>query len=195
MTETRLMHVEDDEESVRKSASFLLRTSGFETCSYPSGVAFLKDVKHAAPGCILLDLRMTKPDGFDVMEELKRREIDWPIIVMTGWGSIETAVEAMRRGARTFVHKPWENASLTETVTRELDEARTRREADEFASRELEHAQRIQRALLPSPLPAVDGCEMAALWKPAAAFGGDCYDVLRFSNTRLGLSIADVAGA
>jgi sigma-B regulation protein RsbU (phosphoserine phosphatase) len=113
---------------------------------------------------------------------------------MTGWGSIETAVEAMRRGARTFVHKPWENALLTETVTRELDEARARREADAHASRELEHAQRIQRALLPSPLPEIDGCEMAAMWKPANAFGGDCYDVLRFSSTRLGLSIADVAG-
>jgi sigma-B regulation protein RsbU (phosphoserine phosphatase) len=113
---------------------------------------------------------------------------------MTGWGSIETAVDAMRRGARTFVHKPWENASLTATVTRELDEAAARREADAHASRELEHAQRIQRALLPSPLPEIDGCEMAALWKPAMAFGGDCYDMLRFSNTRLGLSIADVAG-
>jgi phosphoserine phosphatase RsbU/P len=113
---------------------------------------------------------------------------------MTGWGSIETAVEAMRRGARTFVHKPWENATLTATVKRELDEGVAQRRADASASRELEHAQRIQRALLPSPLPAIDGCEMAALWQPASAFGGDCYDVLRFSDTRFGLSIADVAG-
>jgi sigma-B regulation protein RsbU (phosphoserine phosphatase) len=75
-----------------------------------------------------------------------------------------------------------------------LDEARARREADAFALRELEHAQRIQRALLPSPLPEINGCDMAAMWKPANAFGGDCYDMLRFSDTRLALSIADVAG-
>src|SRR6185503_8943017 len=113
----------------------------------------------------------------DAACSVHERERLLQIIVMTGWGSIETAVEAMRRGARTFVHKPWENVSLTETVTRELDEARARRQADAFALRELEHAQRIQRALLPSPLPEIEGCEMAAMWKPAAAFGGDCYDM------------------
>ena len=133
-------------------------------------------------------------EGLELLSEVHERDRLLPIIVMTGWGSIETAVEAMRRGARTFVHKPWENARSPKRSRANWTTARARREADAHASRELEHAQRIQRALLPSPLPEIDGCEMAAMWKPATAFGGDCYDMLRFSTTRLGLSIADVAG-
>ena len=196
---SRRVLIADDQPDVVAALRLLLRGAGFDTDAACS-VQEVRDRLIARDyDLLLMDLNYARDttsgrEGLELLSEVHERHRLMPIIVMTGWGSIETAVEAMRRGARTFVHKPWENALLTETVTRELDEARARREADEFASRELEHAQRIQRALLPSPLPAIDGCEMAALWKPAAAFGGDCYDVLRFSNTRLGLSIADVAG-
>lgn len=196
---SRRVLIADDQPDVVAALRLLLRGAGFDTDAACS-VQEVRDRLIARDyDLLLMDLNYARDttsgrEGLELLSEVHERHRLMPIIVMTGWGSIETAVEAMRRGARTFVHKPWENASLTATVTRELDEAAARREADAYASRELEHAQRIQRALLPSPLPAIDGCEMAALWKPAAAFGGDCYDVLRFSNTRLGLSIADVAG-
>ena len=196
---SRRVLIADDQPDVVAALRLLLRGAGLDTDAACS-VQEVRDRLIAQDyDLLLMDLNYARDttsgrEGLELLSEVHERHRLLPIIVMTGWGSIETAVEAMRRGARTFVHKPWENASLTETVTRELDEARARREADAHASRELEHAQRIQRALLPSPLPAIDGCEMAALWKPAMAFGGDCYDMLRFSNTRLGLSIADVAG-
>jgi two-component system response regulator FixJ len=116
MTETRLIHIVDDEESVRKSASFLLRTSGFETCSYPSGVAFLKDVKHAAPGCILLDIRMPEMDGLEVQRELGARGVTMPVIVLTGHGDIGIAVQAMKNGAVDFLEKPFEKEHLLEAI-------------------------------------------------------------------------------
>jgi sigma-B regulation protein RsbU (phosphoserine phosphatase) len=196
---SRRVLIADDQPDVVAALRLLLRTAGFETDAACSVQEVRDRLSVRDYDLLLMDLNYARDttsgrEGLDLLSEVHERDRLLPIIVMTGWGSIETAVEAMRRGARTFVHKPWENASLTETVTRELDEARVRREADAYASRELEHAQRIQRALLPSPLPEIDGCEMAAMWKPATAFGGDCYDVLRFSSTRLGLSIADVAG-
>jgi sigma-B regulation protein RsbU (phosphoserine phosphatase) len=195
----RRVLIADDQPDVVAALRLLLRGAGLDTDAACS-VQEVRDRLNARDyDLLLMDLNYARDttsgrEGLELLTEVHERDRLLPIIVMTGWGSIETAVEAMRRGARTFVHKPWENASLTETVTRELDEARARRQADAHASRELEHAQRIQKALLPSPLPEVDGCQMAALWQPASAFGGDCYDMLRFSNTRLGLSIADVAG-
>jgi sigma-B regulation protein RsbU (phosphoserine phosphatase) len=198
-THGRRVLVADDQPDIVAALRLLLRGAGFETDSANS----VQDVRDRLNGgdydLLLMDLNYARDttsgrEGLELLTEVHARNRLLPIIVMTGWGSIETAVEAMRRGARTFVHKPWENATLTATVKRELDEGVARRQEDASASRELEHAQRIQRALLPSPLPTIDGCEMAALWQPASAFGGDCYDMLRFSDTRFGLSIADVAG-
>jgi phosphoserine phosphatase RsbU/P len=196
---SRRVLIADDQPDIVAALRLLLRSAGLETDAACSVQEVRDRLSVRDYDLLLMDLNYARDttsgrEGLDLLSEVHERHRLLPIIVMTGWGSIETAVEAMRRGARTFVHKPWENASLTETVTRELDDARVRREADAYASRELEHAQRIQRALLPSPLPEIDGCEMAAMWKPATAFGGDCYDMLRFSSTRLGLSIADVAG-
>ena len=75
-----------------------------------------------------------------------------------------------------------------------VDRWHLRRLADASASREREEAQAIQRALLPASLPAIDGCSLAVRWQPASAFGGDCYDAIRLSDTALALSIADVCG-
>ena len=133
-------------------------------------------------------------EGLDLLKEIHERDRLLPVIVMTGWGSIDTAVEAMRRGARTFVHKPWDNHSLTETVCREIEEGHALRESDKLAATEQADAQAIQRALLPAVLPAMSGVGLAAQWQPALAFGGDCYDALRVTETHLAISIADVCG-
>jgi sigma-B regulation protein RsbU (phosphoserine phosphatase) len=196
---SRRVLVADDQPDVVSALRLLLRGAGIETDAACSVQEVRDRLNTKSYDLLLMDLNYRRDttsgrEGLELLSEVHERHRFLPIIVMTGWGSIETAVDAMRRGARTFVHKPWENASLADTVTRELDEAAARRQANASASRELEHAQRIQQALLPSPLPEIDGCEMAAMWRPAAAFGGDCYDMLSFSKTRLGLSIADVAG-
>jgi phosphoserine phosphatase RsbU/P len=113
---------------------------------------------------------------------------------MTGWGSIDNAVEAMRRGARTFVHKPWDNATLAATIRREVRDGVALREADRYAARERIDAQRIQRALLPASSFAVPGCTIAGRWLPAETVGGDCYDAMPLDDRRLAITIADVAG-
>jgi phosphoserine phosphatase RsbU/P len=191
--------VADDQPDVIAALRLLLRGAGLDADAALSVQDVRDRLNDRAYDLLLMDLNYARDttsgsEGLDLLTEVHARDRHLPIVVMTGWGSIDTAVEAMRRGARAFVPKPWENATLTQTIQREVSEGRAMRRADAFAARELEDAQLIQRALLPSAMPVVDGCEMAAMWRPASAFGGDCYDALPFSATRAAISIGDVAG-
>jgi sigma-B regulation protein RsbU (phosphoserine phosphatase) len=116
-----------------------------------------------------------------------------PIVVMTGWGSIDTAVEAMRLGARSFVQKPWDDVTLLEILEREIAEARAARRRDRKQERELEEARLIQRGLLPTSAPQLPGIEVAVTWQPADGVGGDCFDTIAFGGA-VGVSVADIAG-
>jgi two-component system response regulator FixJ len=108
----RLVHMVDDDAAIRRSASFMLRTSGYEVKTYASGEDFLS---HAdlAPGCVLVDVRMPGIDGLEVQAELRKRGVFYPVVIMTGHGQIALAVEAMKGGAIDFVEKPFEKNALT----------------------------------------------------------------------------------
>jgi two-component system response regulator FixJ len=136
MAEGQFIHIVDDEESVRKSASFLLKTSGFATETYPSGVAFLKAVGSAAEGCILLDIRMPEMDGLEVQRELSARGVTLPVIVLTGHGDVSIAVQAMKAGAVDFLEKLFEKdqllgaiAAAFERLDKDHDASLSQREA------------------------------------------------------------------
>jgi len=116
MSERRLIHIVDDEESIRKSTSFMLRTSGFDVKTHVSGVAFLKEARHAAPGCVLLDIRMPEMDGLAVQAAMNERGVAMPVVVLTGHGDISTAVQAMKGGAVDFLEKPFEKARLLAAI-------------------------------------------------------------------------------
>lgn len=111
----RIVHLVDDDEAVRRSAGFMLKTSGFQVKSYVSGVELLKE-KDLAPGCILLDVRMPEMDGLQVQQALKDGGISLPVIVMTGHGDVTVAVQAMKAGAVDFIEKPFEKAVLLEAI-------------------------------------------------------------------------------
>jgi len=116
MSDRRMIHIVDDEDAIRRSASFMLKTSGFDVRTWPSGVAFLKEVRSAEPGCILLDVRMPEMDGLEVQQALTDAGISMPVIVLTGHGDIGTAVRAMKAGAVDFLEKPFEKAKLLEAI-------------------------------------------------------------------------------
>src|SRR3546814_7517438 len=96
MTERRMIHIVVDEEALRRAAGFMLKTSGYTVAAYPSGVAFLREVRHVEPGCILLDVRMPEMDGLEVQKVLNERGVAMPVIVLTGHGDISIAVRAMK---------------------------------------------------------------------------------------------------
>ncbi|WP_033920073.1 response regulator transcription factor [Sphingomonas sp. 37zxx] len=121
MSDKRLVHIIDDEDGVRRSASFMLKTSGFATCTWESGTAFLKEVRHAELGCILLDIRMPEMDGLEVQQALNERGVAMPVIILTGHGDVTIAVKAMKAGAVDFIEKPFESDVLLDAIGRAFD--------------------------------------------------------------------------
>lgn len=116
MEDKPLVHIVDDEEAIRKSAGFMLKTSGHAVETWASGVAFLKAARHARPGCVLLDVRMPEMDGLEVQQAMKDEGIDWPVVILTGHGDISIAVRAMKAGAVDFIEKPFEKATLVSAI-------------------------------------------------------------------------------
>jgi len=130
MSETRLIHLVDDDEAVRHSASFMLRHSGFRVKTYVDGVTFLENAPQAALGCILLDVQMPHMDGLEVQQRLNDLGISLPVIVLTGHGDVEVAVKAMKAGAVDFVEKPYEKLTLIEALTRAFERLDARSHKD-----------------------------------------------------------------
>jgi len=136
MSEDKLVHVVDDEESIRRSLDFLLRTAGFQVEKWPDGEAFLKDADRAAPACVLLDVRMPGMDGLQVQAEMAARGLNFPVVVLTGHGDIGTAVRAMQGGAVDFLEKPFNRERLLqalETGFAQLSNAAGQREREQWA--------------------------------------------------------------
>lgn len=114
--EVRLVHLVDDDEAIRRSVGFALKTSGFELRVYESGNEILKRALDLEPGCILLDIRMPGMDGLEVQEALKSKGVALPVIIMTGHGDVTLAVRAMKAGAIDFIEKPFEKAVLLSAI-------------------------------------------------------------------------------
>lgn len=114
--EMRLVHVVDDDDAIRRSVGFALKTSGFEVRSYESGSEILKAAPSLEEGCVLLDIRMPGMDGLEVQEELKSKGVGYPVIIMTGHGDVSLAVKAMKAGAIDFIEKPFQKAVLLSAI-------------------------------------------------------------------------------
>lgn len=114
--ELRLVHLVDDDEAIRRSVGFALKTSGFHVRAYESGVELLKSAAHLEPGCILLDIRMPGMDGLEVQSALREKGILLPVIIMTGHGDVTLAVQAMKAGAVDFIEKPFEKTVLLSAI-------------------------------------------------------------------------------
>lgn len=106
------VYVVDDDEAIRRSLSFMLKTSGHKVELFTCGEAFLKAAPKLAAGCVLLDIRMPGLDGLEVQAAMAEHGLTFPVIVMTGHGDITIAVRAMKAGAIDFLEKPFEKAAM-----------------------------------------------------------------------------------
>lgn len=117
------IHVVDDEPAVRSALVRHLRSFGLNASGYESAEAFLAQCNFDEPGCLLLDVRLHEGSGFDLQAELTRREAPMPIVFMTGFGTIDMSVRAMKAGAEGFLTKPFDEQQLLATVRDAMEQA------------------------------------------------------------------------
>lgn len=125
-----VIHVVDDDASVRGAISRLLGALGFEVRQYASAGEFLLVWPVDTPGCLLLDVRMPGPSGLDLQLALSRRADAPPVVFLTGYGDIPMSVLAIRRGAVDFLTKPVERDALLAAVTAALERDAESRESN-----------------------------------------------------------------
>lgn len=190
--------VSDDQHDILTALELLLKFNGYQIECVDSPQTALASAD-ARFDLALIDLNYTRDttsgqEGLELLAELRRRLDTLPIVVMTAWGNVELAVEAMRLGASDFVQKPWDNARLLETVKKGLDRAAASRLAAQAAKSELDIARHVQEKLFPQHLAPLATLDFAGRCVPARVVGGDYYDFFDEGNGRLAGVLADVSG-
>lgn len=135
-----VVYVVDDDEAVRDSLKWLLEGVSYTVRTFDSAESFLSGFDPKAIACLVLDVRMPGMSGLELQEELLSRQLDLPLIFITGHGDVPMAVNTMKRGAADFIEKPFDQAKLKAQVERMLAQAR------EAASRR--ERERINQALM-----------------------------------------------
>ena len=127
--------VADDQADVREALRLLLKAEGFLTETVNNPAAALEALQTDEFDVVLMDLNYQRDttsghEGIDLLSRVQALDSKLPVVVMTAWGSVELAVEAMRRGARDFIQKPWDNQRLLSIIRTQVDLYRTVRRAE-----------------------------------------------------------------
>lgn len=138
--ESPIVYVVDDDAAMRKSISALLETVDHRFETFDSAAAFLEQFDPDVPGCLVVDIRMPQMTGLALIKELEQRGSSLPAIVITAYGDVPTAVDAMKNGAIDFLEKPFNGSVFLERVQQAVEQGRR-------ASRQRQSAERLQEQL------------------------------------------------
>ena len=124
--------IADDQTDILEALRLLLKGEGFETTAVTSPDAVRRAVEKGDFDLVLIDLNYTRDttsgkEGLGLLRALRELDETLPVVTMTAWGSVGGAVEAMRRGARDYIEKPWDNERLLATIQTQVDLARALR--------------------------------------------------------------------
>jgi len=194
--------VVDDEPDIRLFMEDYLMQYNVLTAS--DGVEALEIIKENRDeiDLVITDIRMPRMDGMELLQEIKTSYPEIGAMVISAYGEISTAVEAIRQGAYDYIPKPFPEPfdELDIIIARyfekrHLEEQLRQHEQDEMERihRELEDARQIQQSLLPQEAPQIEGFEIAGASLPAKEVGGDFYDYLSLGSN-FGIVLADVSG-
>lgn len=130
------VYIIDDDDAVRQSLEFLLKTANIKVRGFDSAKEFLQTLPHVKSGCIVTDVRMPEVTGIDLLRRVKELSLDIPVIVITGHGDIALAVEAMKVGAVDFLEKPFDDemilTSVRSALSKDADATRQRAQLTEI---------------------------------------------------------------
>jgi sigma-B regulation protein RsbU (phosphoserine phosphatase) len=201
--------IADDEPDILAALRLLLKSEGYQAETVSSPAAVLEALTRSQFDVVLMDLNYARDttsgrEGLDLISRIHALDPMLPIIAMTAWGSVDLAVEAMRRGVQDFVQKPWENVRLLQTLRKQMKHADARRNvgrriakgrrSDLQLKRELSEARELQENLLSTSLPTLAGYQIGAMWQPATTVGGDYVAAFHINERHVALCVADVVG-
>ena len=201
--------IADDEPDILAALRLLLKSDGYEPETVSSPAAVLEAIQRRQYDVVLIDLNYARDttsgrEGIDLISRIQAVDPSLPIVVMTAWGTVDLAVEAMRRGVRDFVKKPWENPRLLQTLRKQVRHARARRNiqhrlADQRRvetqlNGELNEARELQENLLTNTSTRIDGLQIAIKWQPAKTVGGDYVAAFDLDAEHAAICLADVVG-
>src|ERR1043166_1325101 len=127
-----LVFLIDDDSSVRRGVSRLLRSAGYNNEAFDSASDFLARDQHHAPACVIVDVRMPGINGMDLQALLIQRRREEQLVFITGHGNISMCAQAMKAGAIDFLPKPFRASELLECVERALARAAEQRRRGEI---------------------------------------------------------------
>ncbi|MGD8568650.1 MAG: response regulator transcription factor [Gammaproteobacteria bacterium] len=142
MPQEHTIYIVDDDEAVRGALALLMKSAGLKAETYESADAFLQYFDPQVGGCLLADVRMPGMTGLELQQELVKRKIDVPVIIMTGHGDVAMAVSAMKAGAVDFIEKPFRNQDLLDKIQQSLIKA------DELQASHHQRAEALERLAL-----------------------------------------------
>jgi len=212
MSDDAAVLIIDDDDAVRRTFRRVLQRAGLAVLEAEDGDSGLRLCRERRPGLVLLDLRMPHMDGLDVLSELVAEHPETPVVVVSGQGTMDDAVEALRRGAWDFVAKPLpDNEILVRAARRGVERSALLRQNREYgeslrrtnrrlsaALSELradeQAARQLQFQLLPEDGLAIQGLSCHRRLFPSQLLSGDFLDYFPLGAHHAGLYLADVAG-
>jgi phosphoserine phosphatase RsbU/P len=198
-TDVRKVLVVDDQADVREALRLLLKGAGYSIQMADCPDTAIAAAMEGDQQLIVIDMNYAYDttsgrEGIALLDHLRSLKPGVPVIAMTGWSTIELAVEAMQHGACDFITKPWDTRHLLEVFEKHLSvEGRKRTLASSF-NNELAIARRVQTRLLPPACFATRELEIDCAFVPAGEVGGDLYDFFEIESGGVGFLLGDVCG-
>jgi FixJ family two-component response regulator len=165
MSDAGLVHIVDDDPGVRAGLSSLVRSVGYAARLYGSAGEFLESELPAIPSCLLLDVRLPGTNGLDLQDSLRQRGIDFPVILMTGYGDVQMSVRGMKAGALDFLTKPLRHQDVLDAIGLAVARDRERR----IATQKIDAIRARIRVLTPRERQVMDFVASGQMNKQIAA--------------------------
>ena len=187
----------DDEPEIRRALTYVLEDEGYEVDSASTALEGLSYIEAKRFDIVITDLMLPDLDGMTIVSKAREIRPEIIIVMITGHGSEEKAVEAIRAGADDYIPKPIDGNELLMKLSKAVEMRRLKDENLLFHRRlemEIEIARKIQLSLLPQQTPDIAGIEIAIFNQPAKYVGGDYHDLITLPSGEIGVAIGDVSG-